>query len=1212
MSNEQDATAAIKHPSQPGLGRVRLASAAISLMLLLGLATAGRADAAYEQAKQGSQSLSFQRPNPPGEETEQFFQTRYIAVNQSGVGGVEPGSIYVVSKPLDTVMRFTPGQEGEAPQFEEEWGWGLEPGEPDAYARCGPAYIGTANPAEHTSVECRRATGTRKGEHPGQFSEPLGVAVDQVTGDVYVLNARTESSGAPRQRHLVEVLTAKGELVGEGFGNAADRSSTPPKSIAETPSELHLGEGALAVDSSGTVYLYDEDYRQVENPSPPRLVSFEPCVADDYANYCYAAGKDIDAQISHGEPVKQISLIGDDRIVVSGEAAIAEYPIGSQSATPVCTRSVSGQLKGMTVNDLTGELFFYRLTDDTLHRLAPCNEETGTWQELQSIKLQPAVREDLALAVNPTKAWGASRPPGVLYAIQTGETGKGKGYVFVPAEAGNPPAIEVESASDTTSTSTTLTASVNPNGSAVAYHFEYLTEAEYEANGQSFEGPNQPQRAPIRDGHLPAGAPSVVTAVISGLSSGTAYRFRLIADGECGSAEQACEAVGAASSFATFAAISGGLPDGRAYELVSPAEKHAGEVIPAEPGLASCLFECKPLAASSPNPFLPMQSAPDGDAVAYGGYPFSSLEGAAVYNSYVSSRASQGWLTQATSPPLLRTKGGTYLAYSSNLTEGIISQPSPVLSSAAPSGKENLYMQRLSSPSVLVPLVTLNPPHREHGWAIEYQGHSPDFAGQFFTANDTLTQATPYAPQPPILKSTERDLYEWREGSTSLVNVLPGNSAVAPEAELASASPDAHSVSANGRRVFWTSANHVYAREDNQVTREIAHPGTFISASTDGLTVLLSDGCLYSLLSESCTDLSQGQGGFLGLAAQSADLTRIYFVDTAPLAARNSFGQEAQPGKPNLYIYEAGGQTRFITTLGPQDGPLGAQENEHPLNDWGRVPVNRTVEASPDGRYLAIASKSELTGRDNVGPCERLGSVTEGFRRGPGACREVFFYDSLSGRLSCISCSPTGEVPRGNSTLRQIAGAGPWLPQARYVSDQGRVFFDSEDRLSPADVNGFVEDVYEREPEGVGSCTEAGGCVSLVSPGTGSLDSNFLAMGGEGPAEGDDVFFTTRNRLVRTDADELIDVYDARVGGGLLSETEIAPAECAGEACQSAPGAPLTAAPASQSFYGSGNVKPAVRNCAKGKSKRNGKCVKRHHATRKRKRASSHKKRGAK
>jgi len=56
----------------------------------------------------------------------------------------------------------------------------------------------------------------------------------------------------------------------------------------------------------------------------------------------------------------------------------------------------------------------------------------------------------------------------------------------------------------------------------------------------------------------------------------------------------------------------------------------------------------------------------------------------------------------------------------------------------------------------------------------------------------------------------------------------------------------------------------------------------------------------------------------------------------------------------------------------------------------------------------------------------------------------------------------------------------------------------------------------------------------------------------------------------------LIDLYDARVGGGFAAPVERA--ECEGEACQSPPPPPDFTIPSSESYRGPGN-QPALRSC---------------------------------
>jgi hypothetical protein len=119
-------------------------------------------------------------------------------------------------------------------------------------------------------------------------------------------------------------------------------------------------------------------------------------------------------------------------------------------------------------------------------------------------------------------------------------------------------------------------------------------------------------------------------------------------------------------------------------------------------------------------------------------------------------------------------------------------------------------------------------------------------------------------------------------------------------------------------------------------------------------------------------------------------------------------------------------------------------------------------------------------------------------------------------------------------------------------------------------------DVYEWEREGTGSCPigSGSGCVYLISSGK-SPDPSYFA---EASANGNDVFFFTRQPLVGQDKDELVDVYDARVDGGIASQNPPPPsAPCLSEeSCHAAYSQTSTlGTPASQVFSGPGNPVPA-------------------------------------
>jgi hypothetical protein len=227
-------------------------------------------------------------------------------------------------------------------------------------------------------------------------------------------------------------------------------------------------------------------------------------------------------------------------------------------------------------------------------------------------------------------------------------------------------------------------------------------------------------------------------------------------------------------------------------------------------------------------------------------------------------------------------------------------------------------------------------------------------------------------------------------------------------------------------------------------------------------------------------------------------------------------------------------------------------------------------------------SRAQLTGYDNE---VRSDPTCKGLEHGGTSCLEVFEYAAGSGELTCASCNPTGQRPIGQSNLSLLRPPPAYSlgPQRGNLSPEGngRLFFESQDELSPQDTNGGIQDVYEFEPNGVGSCNRAKGCVSLISSGHGRDDSWFVY----GTPSGDDAFFATRENLSLLDTGDQFDLYDARVGGG-FEETTAVP--CGGETCRGtlAP-TPASQPPASSSFAGSGNERPRHHRKKHRRKKRN-------------------------
>ena len=365
--------------------------------------------------------------------------------------------------------------------------------------------------------------------------------------------------------------------------------------------------------------------------------------------------------------------------------------------------------------------------------------------------------------------------------------------------------------------------------------------------------------------------------------------------------------------------------------------------------------------------------------------------------------------------------------------------------------------------------------------------------------------------------------------------------------------------------------------------------------------------------------------GFLGA---SEDGSIAYFAANGVLAPGGAPGNCRAGGSAcDVYVSDHG-QIRKVTRM--EDGTdnwLPAYVTSAGLSRTSRVSANGT---------LLLTSDEPLTGYDNL---ETDGLDCSEAQPGSGTnrCREIYRYDPAADQLSCVSCRPDGLRPAGDATLvseGEAFGAQPaYTFLTRNVSADGnRVFFETSDSLVAGDVNGGAAcpsivlpngslshqgciDVYEWEADGTGTCNSSaqnGGCLYLLSSGTGSEKRKDDSYYGDSSVSGDDVFIFTSHQLVSQDQDQLVDAYDVRVAGGLASQHQPPPPPCdvnAG-ACERAgtspPGQPGAGTGAIQ-----GQGDPHPRRCPANKVRRGGRCVRKHkHHKRKHHQRRTHGKRG--
>ncbi len=173
---------------------------------------------------------------------------------------------------------------------------------------------------------------------------------------------------------------------------------------------------------------------------------------------------------------------------------------------------------------------------------------------------------------------------------------------------------------------------------------------------------------------------------------------------------------------------------------------------------------------------------------------------------------------------------------------------------------------------------------------------------------------------------------------------------------------------------------------------------------------------------------------------------------------------------------------------------------------------------------------------------------------------QVLLYSAVDESTTCVSCPLSGGSPTGNARLGgSISDGRPENAGAeRFVTDDGRVYFNSPEQLAERDTNA-VYDVYEFHA----------GDRRLMSAGIGAYDSWLVGSS----SSGRDVFFSTQDSLLAEDIDSgSQDVYVARAGGG-FAQPEGSAGVCTGDACQGrvaqSPGVLL---PGTAGYVGAGNI----------------------------------------
>jgi hypothetical protein len=1068
-------------------------------------------------------------------------------------------------------------------------------------------------------------TGTLPGTGTSGVGETIGVAVDS-KGNVFVseynnfegtkegtlvkfssagveLGRAHFSASSPTLKNAVSSLAfdSAGNLYArETFGTAiwkftADGGGEIDPATSPTQILNNVSPSDIAIDQdTGTLYAAFEDH-----VSEYDLSSCQPQCAlareFGFGILQRAAGigvSPIDGDIYVGDRgAHDVALFG------AGLAIIPDPETGPTSAVTLSAATLNGAVSAAGGPDASCEFQYTPKASYETERFAsassaPCTGGPFTGSEKE------AVHADLT---------GLAANTAYRYRLRADNVnGANFGAALTFATVGKP-SVAAATVSLLSTEGATVEDLINPNGGPGAvqpttYFLEYVSSQDFEASEYADAVKSPPGGEAIGSGITDV----KVSQQLSGLTAGGSYHLRVVAENEAG------QTIGPETIFATYpesppslgcgneglrqALGSSDLSDCRAYEQATPVFKNG----------------------AAPT-WLPgrYQATSDGKGIAYlshGGFP--GTEGGQGFPSFFATRGAD-WSSQGVLPPGSVGAAAGVLGWSEDLSHAYLVQ------APLPEEKLNL-LERDSAGGALQTLAVEGTANLSS--AYYYVGSARDGSAVFFESE------TP---------SKVFNAYVWdrASGAVKLAGALPGGLVPANGSQAGSNEAGSHgkqmlqaehTVSDDGSSFFFTDAGtgQLYLRQNPAADEECADPSLactiqvsrsqrtpvdpkgvkparFWQATPDGsFAFFTSPGKLknnattgpndegndlyrYEAESGGLLDLTPDSGDPAGANVQgvlgaSEDGSYVYFAANGVLASGATAGdcKGPQSGSCNLYLWHEGTRT-FVAPLTP------GSDN----TDWSTSAAARTSRLSADGQTLLFRSQGKLTAYDNRGT------------------PEFYRYTASDGKILCVSCNPTGVAPLAVATLQSTPTGLGNLPPAPVLSrnlsaDGTRVFFETPDKLVAADTNGdrgcpgigasgggpfACQDVYEWEAKGSGSCeseAQDGGCLYLISDGRSGEPAYFA----DADRSGANAFFLTDRPLVGQDKDQIRDIYDARVDGGIASQSPPLPGPpCEGDACKGAAGeAPATQAPGTARFSGPGTPAP----CGHGKVRKHGRCVK--------------------
>ena len=784
----------------------------------------------------------------------------------------------------------------------------------------------------------------------GTLVEARGVAVDGSSGDVYVSD--------PAHK-VLDVFDSSGSLLSQIDGHTRPRGSFSGGGVGGLGIEQSSGYIFVVESAADSVDEFEADGAFVSEISHTYFqVSSLSGVALDNSGGATAG----DVYVSGATGSREVVDVFGPGLVVPTSTTKPASPVDPTTAT------LNGEVDPASESVALKECFFEWGTEAGVYgHTAACEHPdaaevaTGTSPVSVHAKVEGLV---------PATAYHFRLRASNENDLASPSEGLDESF-FTPS----PPVVS-SSTADVTSTSAELRGQINPEGSETTYYFQYVDEATYRADvssggpGHGFD--HATDLPDVAEGAVPIGIGSgsadvSVSAHLQGLQPETIYHYRVVAtnaNGTTSKPEHTFTTQGPGGAYT--------LPDDRAYEMVSPPDNNGNDVF----------FDAGDANGN-------VQSAISGNAIAFtvfeGAFPGSHTD--LVINSYLASRGSGGWTTQALMPPqapspgvLLGLGSPAYGAFSADLSKGILldggevppqAQDSPPLVSGEPLGYENLFVRDFASGSyqlltdVTPPSFSPNTPPTMEGYVAVFEGASADFSHAIFEANDALTANAP--------GGKVHNLYEWVGGQLSLVGVLPDgtvapNGAEPGNAESGSAAIEP-TISADGSRIFFRTpgaaqGGQLYVRENGDQPQSPLDGEGNCTVPADACTLQVSGSQKTNGTGPAGTDPNGPQPPTYW--TEATDGSNAFFTSCEQLtndSTAASPGSESStetfctPDKPgvgnDLYRFDAeapAGERLTDLTVDHAD-PLGAQ-------------VQGVVGAANDGSYVYFVATGDLTGAE--------------------------------------------------------------------------------------------------------------------------------------------------------------------------------------------------------------------------------------------------------